>query len=61
MLDLKRRVGESIVVGDNITITLRSINGEVAVIGVAAPKQIAVDRKEVRNRKNSQSKIKLST
>lgn len=56
MLDLKRRVGESIVVGDNITITLRSINGEEAVIGVAAPKQIAVDRKEVRNRKNSQSK-----
>lgn len=56
MLDLKRRVGESIVVGDNITITLRSINGGEAVIGVAAPKQIAVDRKEVRNRKNSQSK-----
>ncbi len=55
MLDLKRRVGESIVVNSNITIKLKSIdeNG-VAVIGVAAPREMVVDRKEVHRRKETQ-------
>lgn len=54
MLDLTRRVGESIIVNGNITIKLKSIENGVAVIGVAAPKEIVIDRKEVHRRKESQ-------
>jgi len=57
MLELKRRIGESIIIGDNITVTLRKSTEGEAVIGVAAPKEIAIDRKEVRNRKLSQKDI----
>jgi carbon storage regulator len=54
MLDLKRKVGESIIVDGNITIKVKSIENGVALIGVAAPKEMVIDRKEVHRRKVSQ-------
>ncbi len=47
MLILTRRVGETLVIGDKITITLLSIKGNQVRIGINAPKEISVHRKEI--------------
>ena len=51
MLILTRRRGESIRVGDAITFTVLSVAGENVRIGVAAPRDIPVDREEIYQRK----------
>jgi carbon storage regulator len=51
MLVLTRKVGEVIVVGDNIRLTVVEIRGERVRIGVAAPKEVVVDRQEVHDRR----------
>ena len=50
MLVLSRKVGESIIIGDNITITLCALNGQRVKFGIDCPKEIRVDRKEIRER-----------
>ncbi|HAN26881.1 MAG TPA: carbon storage regulator [Haliea salexigens] len=50
MLILTRRVGESLMVGDNITITVLGVKGNQVRIGVNAPKDVAVHREEIYNR-----------
>jgi len=47
MLALTRKKGESIVVGDNIEVVVLGITGEQVRLGIIAPKNIAVHRKEV--------------
>ena len=47
MLVLSRRKDESIVIGDDIVITIVEIRGERARIGIEAPAHISVHRKEV--------------
>ncbi|MCL2415721.1 MAG: carbon storage regulator CsrA [Defluviitaleaceae bacterium] len=47
MLALSRRRGESIIIGDNIEIVIISISGDQVKVGIAAPKCIAVNRKEI--------------
>ena len=47
MLILTRRVGETIKIGDNVSVTVLGMNGRQIRIGIAAPKSIAVHRKEV--------------
>ena len=51
MLVLTRRVGESIVIADDIRITVVSIRGDRVRIGVAAPDDIRVDRLEIHERR----------
>lgn len=51
MLVLTRRVGEEIVVGGNIRITVVSVKGNRVRIGVTAPESVRVDRKEVHDRR----------
>lgn len=51
MLVLSRRVGEEIVIDNNIRITIVSVKGDRVRIGVAAPKNVAVDRAEVHERR----------
>lgn len=47
MLILTRRVGEVLVIGDNVKITVLGIRGHQVRIGVDAPKEIAVHRQEI--------------
>ncbi|POD54891.1 carbon storage regulator [Pseudomonas syringae pv. syringae] len=51
MLCLSRRVGESIVIGDNIKITVISGRDGKIRLGIDAPVELAVDRSEVRTAK----------
>jgi carbon storage regulator len=47
MLVLSRRVGESIVVGDDVTVTVLEVRGDVVRIGIDAPRSVRVHRAEL--------------
>lgn len=47
MLVLSRKKGESIMIGNDIEITVMDIQGEQVRVGINAPKNIAVHRKEI--------------
>ena len=47
MLVLGRKKGQSIIIGDNIEITVVEIQGDTVRIGVNAPREVAVHRQEV--------------
>lgn len=51
MLVLSRKNGESICIGDNVTITIVEALNNKARIGIEAPREISVDRQEVRKAK----------
>lgn len=50
MLILTRRVGETIMIGDEVTITVLGVKGNQVRIGVNAPKSVAVHREEIYER-----------
>jgi carbon storage regulator len=47
VLILTRRVGESIVVGDDVTVTVFEVRGDAVRIGIDAPRSVQVHRQEV--------------
>ncbi len=47
MLSLTRRVGESIIINDNIEIVVSSVSGEQVKLGFVAPKEVTIYRKEL--------------
>lgn len=47
MLVLSRKINESIIIGDNVEVTVVEVNGRNVKIGIAAPKDVSVHRKEV--------------
>ena len=50
MLILTRRIGETLMVGDDVTITVLGVKGNQVRIGVNAPKDVAVHREEIYDR-----------
>lgn len=66
MLILTRRVGESLRIGDDVSVTVLGIKGSQVRLGVNAPKSVPVHREEVYDRindenlKNSDDKVKSS-
>jgi len=50
MLILTRRVGETLMVGDEVTMTVLGVKGNQVRIGVNAPKDVAVHREEIYDR-----------
>ena len=53
MLVLSRRVGEEIVIGDNIRVTVLTAQGDRVRLGILAPQEVLVDRQEVRDKRQN--------
>jgi carbon storage regulator len=47
MLVLTRRAGESVMIGDNVTITVLEARGDVIRLGIQAPRDVQVHREEI--------------
>ena len=50
MLILTRRVGETVMIGDEVTITILGVKGNQVRVGINAPKTVAVHREEIYER-----------
>jgi len=62
MLILTRRVGETLMIGDDVTVTVLGVKGNQVRIGVNAPRDVAVHREEIYERiKLENTDVKEST
>ena len=50
MLILTRRVGETLVIGDDVSITVLGVKGNQVRVGINAPKEVSVHREEIYER-----------
>lgn len=57
MLILTRRPGEMLKIGDDIEVTVMAVNGSQVRIGIKAPKDVSVDRDEIRDRKEREKRM----
>lgn len=56
MLILTRRVGETINIGDDVTVTVLGVKGNQVRVGINAPKSVAVHREEIYKRIKRETK-----
>ena len=58
MLILTRRVGETLMIGDDVTVTVLGVKGNQVRVGVSAPKEVSVHREEIYERIKQEQKDK---
>jgi carbon storage regulator len=61
MLILSRRPNESLVIGSEVTLTVLGIKGNQVRLGIDAPRDVVVDRAEVRRRKVREANLTVAT
>jgi len=57
MLILTRKVGESLIIGDDVSIIVLGVKGNQVRIGVDAPKSVSVHREEIYNKIQDEKEI----
>jgi carbon storage regulator len=57
MLILTRRVGESIIINEDIVVTVLGIKGSQVRLGVDAPKEVSVHREEIQQKIQEEKKL----
>lgn len=55
MLILTRRISESVIIGDNVKITVLGVKGNQVRLGIDAPKSVSVHREEIYDRIQSET------
>ncbi|MCL4120189.1 UNVERIFIED_CONTAM: hypothetical protein GTU68_040933 [Idotea baltica] len=61
MLILTRRVGETVVIDNDVTVTVLGVKGNQVRVGINAPKSVAVHREEIYQRIQSEKNKEISS
>lgn len=61
MLILTRRISESLKIGDNVDVTVLSVNGNQVRLGISAPENVSVHREEIYLKIQNEKRFKRSS